>query len=125
MRRIKVLMIDDEEEFCRGIKMGLEETGKFDVITAIRGTEGLQLAKTRRPDVILLDIVMPDITGTEVAELLSEDRDTRKIPILFLTALLKKEEEKGFGRSLSKYHIISKPVNLEDLIQKIEAIATG
>ena len=57
MKRIKVLLVDDEEEICKGLKLCLEETGKFDVLTATTGIMGLYLAKTRRPDIILLDLL--------------------------------------------------------------------
>jgi CheY-like chemotaxis protein len=124
MSRIKVLLVDDEEEFCKALKLILEETGKFEVLTATRGAVGFQLAKSKKPDVIILDIVMPDMTGTEVAEALLEDNDTKHIPIIFLTALLKKHEEESFRKKFTKYHILAKPVNTDDLISRIRDIVS-
>ena len=125
MDRIKVLLIDDEEEFCRVLKLSLEQMRKFDVLTASRGDAGLDLAKSRKPDIILLDIVMPGMSGTEVAEQLREDSETCQIPIIFLTAVLQKGEEGGFGGSTSKYRIIAKPVKVDELIRQIKDAVTA
>jgi DNA-binding response OmpR family regulator len=119
MNRIKVLLIDDEEEFCKALKLGLELTKEFDVLTATTGTAGLDLARKTKPDVILLDIVMPDVTGTEVAERLREEGATRHIPIMFLTALLRKDEEQKVDRSPGEYRIVAKPVDLDYLVAQI------
>jgi DNA-binding response OmpR family regulator len=119
MNRIKVLLIDDEEEFCKALKLGLELTKEFDVLTATTGSAGLDLARKTKPDVILLDIVMPDVTGTEVAERLREEQATRHIPIMFLTALLRKDEETKVDQSHGEYSIVAKPVDLDHLAAQI------
>ncbi len=64
----KVLIIDDELFFCRAIKKNLETNDEFQVLTATRGDEGINLAKDEQPDVILLDIMMPGMSGTEVTD---------------------------------------------------------
>ena len=122
MNRIKVLIIDDEKEVCDGLKLYLEDTKKFDALTAASGIAGFHLAKSKKPDIILLDIIMPDLTGADLAEELLADEDTKDIPIIFLTALMRKREEKKLGGRLMKYHIIAKPVNVNDLIERIENI---
>lgn len=118
--RVKVLTIDDEIEFCKVIKLGLEATKKFEVITASKAREGLRLAKTQKPDIILLDIMMPELTGTEIAEELLETDLTRNIPIIFVTALIKKDEQGDQYGNQSRYQVIAKPVNLKDLAYQIE-----
>lgn len=123
MKMIKVLAIDDEEEFCKIIKLGLESTKKFEVLTASKAKEGLRLARTQKPDLILLDIMMPELTGTEIAEELLESDATSRIPIIFVTALLKKGEE-DYGNQ-NRYQVIPKPVNIGDLIKQIERAVSG
>jgi DNA-binding response OmpR family regulator len=118
----KILIIDDEENFCRALKKGLEMTSTFHVLTATRGDEGLRLAKTQKPDLILLDIMMPDMAGTQVAEELSEDPATSSIPIVFVTAIVKQEEVKRSNGIAGGRNFIAKPVMIAELIKKINAI---
>lgn len=122
MDRIKVLIVDDEEEVCNGLKLYLEDTKRFDVLTATTGLAGFRLAKAEKPDIILLDIIMSGLTGADVAEELLSDEETKNIPIIFLTALMRKSEENKIGGKFMKYHLIAKPVNVDDLIEKIEDI---
>jgi len=90
--KYRLLVIDDEEDFCYFVKNNLEDTGEFDVLTANNGEQGIAIAKEASPDLILLDIIMPGVSGTEVAEVLLKDPQTRQIPIIFLTAVVTKEE---------------------------------
>ncbi|RLC33492.1 MAG: response regulator [Candidatus Nealsonbacteria bacterium] len=90
--RYRILVVDDEEDFCYFVKNNLEDTGEFDVLTANNGEQGIAIAKEASPDLILLDIIMPGLSGTEVAENLLQDPQTRQIPIIFLTAVVTKEE---------------------------------
>jgi CheY-like chemotaxis protein len=118
----KVLIIDDEEFFCRAIKKNLELKNEFQVLTATRGDEGLRLAKAERPDVILLDIMMPGMSGTEVADELLADPVTRSIPILYVTAIIHEDDiQKGAGISSGRA-LIAKPVKIDELIKKINSI---
>ena len=81
-KKKKLLLIDDEEDFCFFVKLNLERTGKFEVLTTINGNEGIIMASRERPDLILLDIIMPEISGGKVAELLLESPKTSNIPVL-------------------------------------------
>jgi DNA-binding response OmpR family regulator len=118
----KILIIDDEENFCRALKKALEMRSTFPVLTATRGDEGIRLAKIHKPDVILLDIMMPGMAGTHVAEELSEDPATRSIPIIFVTAIVKEEELKESGGIIGGRSFIAKPIMIDELIKKINAI---
>ena len=68
MAKSKILIIDDEENLCFLVKMNLEATGRYEVLTATDPREGLKLAKANIPDLILLDLMMPHMEGSEVAE---------------------------------------------------------
>lgn len=118
----KVLIIDDEEFFCRAIKKALESRSAFHVLTATRGDDGIRLAKTQKPDIILLDIMMPDVDGNDVAKELSESPITASIPVLFVTALISREEVRKSGGVIGGRNFIAKPVIIDELIKKINAI---
>lgn len=118
---VQILMIDDEEPFSFFVKLNLETDSRFKVTTAPRGDEGLKLAKSIKPDLILLDIMMPGMFGTEVAGKLLEDPRTKDIPIIFLTAALKKEEADEMDGRIGGREFIAKPITKEELISRIEA----
>jgi CheY-like chemotaxis protein len=121
-----VLIVDDEEEFCFLVKKNLESTGAYQVFSAHNGEDGIMLARLKHPDIILLDVMMPDMNGPDVSELLKKDERTRAIPIVFLTAIVKKEE---IGvtpmRSIGAHWYIAKPVSTEELIQSIVGVLSG
>jgi DNA-binding response OmpR family regulator len=121
MPATKILIIDDEEKFCRSLKKALEIRSIFNVLTATRGDEGIRLAKIHKPDVILLDVMMPGMAGTHVAEDLLEDPTTRSIPIIFVTAIVKDEELKKSGGIMGGRSFIAKPIMIGELIKAINA----
>jgi len=118
----KILIIDDEENFCRALKKGIEMRSTFHVLTATRGGAGIRLAKTQKPDIILLDIMMSDMAGNDVAKELSESPITASIPVLFVTALISREEVRKSGGVIGGRNFIAKPVIIDELIKKINAI---
>ena len=120
MNKKKILIIDDEEDFCFFVKLNLQKTGKFQVFTATSGAEGVRLAKQLKPDLIFLDIIMPYVDGGRVAESLLEDELTREIPFVFLTAAVRQDEVERQGGRIGGRDYIAKPVTPEKLIKKIE-----
>jgi len=119
----RILLIDDEKDLCFFLKANLENTGEFDVLVSTRGDKGIELAQTEKPDLILLDILMPGMSGDEVAEVLLENPATAKIPIIFLTAMVTKEEigdvmlKKRGGRNF-----IAKPLTTKEVIAAINKV---
>jgi len=120
MEKKKILLIDDEQDFTQLVKMNLEATGKYEVKIENRGALGFAAAKQFKPDLILLDILMPDMEGSEVASKLNEDKDTKNIPIVILTAIIKEDEVKESGGFIAGYHFLAKPVSTDKLINMIE-----
>lgn len=116
----KILIVDDEKDVI-GIISDILEYAKYEIIAATNGEEAIELAKQKRPDLILLDIMMPDISGEDVAEMLSDDPSTADIPIIFLTGILTKEEEASI-RKTGAQSIIAKPCTANELIDKIEKL---
>ncbi|MDD5292593.1 MAG: response regulator [Candidatus Omnitrophica bacterium] len=120
----KILIVDDEEDFTKLVKLNLEKTAKYEVKTENIGLRGLAAAKAFKPDLVLLDIFMPDLGGNEIATQLKNDRDTADIPVVFLTAVVRKEEVEGQSGIIGGYHFIAKPVDTEEIIEVIERIVT-
>ena len=117
----KILLIDDEEDFCFFVKLNLEKTGRFEVLTTTSGSIGLTMASREHPDLILLDIIMPEMGGGQVAELLSDNPGTRKIPVLFITAIASRREVQSQEGIIGGRNFIAKPVTPEELMTKIDA----
>ena len=122
-KNIKVLVIDDEVDFCYFVKKNLMRDGPFDVIIATNGRDGIELVKNENPDIILLDLFMPDMPGEDVADALKENTATADIPILFVTALASNDdivdnEENKIGNN----YILPKPIRTKKLIETIMKI---
>lgn len=114
----KILVIDDELDLLRLLALNLEKEG-YRVFQASTGNQGITLAKKELPDLIILDVVLPDIGGWEVCRRLKEDVSTKDIPIFFLTAKRRVEDEIT-GISLAACDYITKPFDMEDLKAKIK-----
>lgn len=117
----KILIIDDEEYFGKLAKKNLELLGDYDVSAVTNGIEGVSLAKKIKPDLILLDIMMPGIDGFEVLKRLKGDPDTLIIPVVMLTAR-EDEESKLKASKLYDESYLTKPIESEELKNKIEDI---
>lgn len=115
----KILVVDDDKVFLKLVEYDLTKNG-FDVITALDGEMGVLLAKTQNPDLILLDINMPDLEGGDVVAMLEAHSETQNIPIIFVTALLTKQEEERRSNMMGKHSFFSKPYNLQRLLEEID-----
>jgi two-component system, OmpR family, alkaline phosphatase synthesis response regulator PhoP len=121
-RRSKILIIDDEGDFCEFVKWSLEKTGRFDVLVATEGPDGIDLARKEEPELILLDIRMPSMNGAEVADHLLHHESTRDIPIAFVTGLLQKDEVEKRSGYIHGFPFITKPITKNELIQYIDSV---
>ena len=121
MEKKKILIVDDEESLAKVFKLLIENTGKYEVWKETKGAKAFSAAKKFMPDLILLDIMMPDVDGGAVAEQLKEDDDTKDIPIVFISAAITKEEEENEqGTIKGGYPILAKPVPMDKLLKTIE-----
>lgn len=118
----KILVVDDEAGFGRLLKLNLERTGKFEVQTETKGSQALNTARSFKPDLILLDIIMPDMDGSEVANRLKSDSATGNIPILFLTALVKNKEVETTSGTIGGHIFLAKPITTDELVKNIETV---
>jgi len=119
----KILIVDDEQDTLSVLGKGLTAEG-YSIIKADNGGDVLDLAKSERPDLIILDILMPGMDGGEVARMLKEVPETKDIPIIFLTGMFPKreEEEEGEeeGRVVAGNIMFDKPYDILKLITAIE-----
>ncbi len=121
MRKNKVLIIDDEKDLCFFLKANLEVRGDYQVKVANSGEDGLQLAERFKPDLIILDIIMPVMDGFRVLDELKKNYRTMHIPVLMLSAK-HDDESKIEAAGLYCEGYVTKPVQVEDLQARIQKI---
>ena len=117
----KILMVEDDEDIRRVAVMALKFKGGFQVVTAADGLEGLAMAAQEKPDVILLDSMMPNLDGPETCRRLKADPALAKIPVIFLTAKSQKKEIDA-GLELGAIGYLVKPfdpMTLADELKKL------
>jgi two-component system sensor histidine kinase/response regulator len=119
MEKKKILVVDDERDLLLILKKGLSAEG-YSVITADNGHDGIASAKTKHPDLMILDRVLGDIQGEEVATRLRKDPITKNIPVIFLSALLSAPNNAERFTILDNSELLIKPYNFEDLIEAIQ-----
>jgi CheY-like chemotaxis protein len=118
----RVLTIDDQTDIRRLIRMTLEFEG-FDVLEAGGGPEGLEMAWSKKPDLILLDVMMPGMTGLTVASMLRTDERLKHIPVVMLTALDRESDmEAGLATGAQAY--LAKPFSPMELLDVVERLIT-
>ena len=117
----KILIVDDVRDALFILQKELEARG-YSVIAADSGHEALNLAKSERPDLIILDICMPNMDGSELAARLKEDPATEGIPIIFLTCLFQKKDGEEQGRVVAGNVLIAKPYDIGALSTEIRVL---
>ncbi len=117
MSKYKILVVDDEKRMVRFIQLNLEQDG-FQVVTAYNGNEALDQVRTQLPDLVLLDIMMPDIDGFEV---LKKIREVNDVPVIMLTAK-GEEDDRVKGLELGADDYITKPFSPRELVSRIKAV---
>lgn len=116
----RILVIDDERNLTMLVKLNLEKTGRYEVREENRATRGHAAAREFKPDLVLLDVMMPDMDGGDVLAQLKGDAALKDVPIVFLTATVLKEEVAKQGGSIGGYPFIPKPFQTEVLLARIE-----
>lgn len=117
----RILIVDDEESILAVVRVSLKMTTTWDVCTATSGSEGIQIARAKQPDAILLDVMMPDMSGVETFQHLQADPQTASIPIIFLTARIRGGAANGI-HDLNCAGAITKPFDALKLAERIAAI---
>ena len=115
----KILLVEDSESQLRFLKEGLEKNG-FDVETASNGSEAYRKVYTVAPDIIVSDIVMPAIDGYQLCRMIKNVEETKKIPIILLTALESKIDN-FWGKKSGAQLFLSKSIDINELVKNINA----
>jgi two-component system OmpR family response regulator len=115
----RVLVIDDDPDTTQLIKLFLERKGDYRVFEENDPHKAHQTARNLRPDVILLDVVMPEVDGGEVAARIQNDPVLQSTPIIFLTALVTKGETQN-GLEIQGHSFLAKPISIHELIEAID-----
>ncbi len=119
----KVLIVDDEKDIVETLKFMLEAEN-ISCITAYDGEEAFNKVKSEKPDLIILDVMLPKINGYKVCRLLKFDTKYKDIPILMVTAR-SQEEDKEIGRETGADEYITKPFDIQELVNKAKQILKG
>ena len=120
MTKKKILIVDDEAELVDLVKIRLEAAG-YDVIKAYDGQEGLEKAKSEKPDLVLLDIMMPKMDGYKVCGLLKMDARFKKIPVILFSAKAQKEDAQ-LAKEVGADQYVTKPFEAAVLLSKIQEL---
>jgi DNA-binding response OmpR family regulator len=116
----KILLVDDEPALTRMMKLNLERIGKFEVFTENSGPKAVEAVRKYQPDLIFLDVMMPGKSGDDIAHELRQDKDLASIPIVFLTAIVSRDETDVLGSTIGGNRFLAKPVKSEELLEVIE-----
>ena len=120
MNNLKILVVDDEKNIVELIKMNLESSG-YEVIEAYTGMEAITKTNIFSPDLIILDLMLPDIDGLQVCKMLKNNEDTVHIPIIMVTAR-SEETDKVHGLSMGADDYITKPFGISELEARIKTV---
>jgi len=118
---VKILIVDDENDIRRIARLGLERVGKMQVIDAASGAEGVEKARSEKPDAVLLDVMMPGQDGPATLQSLRADPATASIPVIFLTAKAMPSEVERL-RALGATGVLSKPFDAMTLAAQVRAL---
>jgi two-component system OmpR family response regulator len=120
-RQPRVLVVDDEEHITELVAMGLTYNG-FDVERAASGRSALDMVQSRRPDLIVLDVMLPDLDGFEVARRIRQAEGAgTQVPVIFLTAR-DATQDKVQGLRLGSDDYVTKPFSIEELVERVKAV---
>lgn len=125
MSKHKILIVDDEVNLTKMLKLNLDETGNYEVKTLNDGKLAMDLVKEFMPDLVLLDVMMPDIQGNEIADKIFQDDEIKHIKIVFLTAIVTKNEVPENSKTIGGRKFIAKPVKIDELVSILEEELAG
>ena len=118
----KILVVDDEAALTRMIKLNLERTGNYEVQTENIGGNAIEAIREFQPDLLFLDVMMPGVDGTDIAQRLKNEEEFADLKFVFMTAIVSKAETDVLGSTIAGNEYLAKPVKTEELIETIERV---
>ena len=115
----RILIVDDNPRFSHSARLILQESGQYVVCEENDAASAVETARSFRPDLILLDLVMPQLDGAEVAAQVESDWALHGVPIVFVTGLVTRDEARN-GERIDGHRVVSKPVSSFDLLGAVE-----
>jgi CheY-like chemotaxis protein len=116
----RILVVDDEPAITRMIKLNLEQTGRYEVRTENLARMAIEAAREFRPDLILMDVMMPGMLGSEITAQLQADPELCAIKFVFLTAVVTKDEALRSTGQIGGHPFVAKPISADDLCRVVE-----
>ena len=120
MEKKRIMVVDDDLGFSRMMKLNLERLGEYEIRVENSGSHAVATAREFKPNLILLDVIMPEVDGGDVAAMLKQDPFLKDIPVVFITALVSGEENASGGLIRSGYRFIGKLASEKEILQCIE-----
>ena len=120
MAKKRILVVDDEKSLTNLLKLNLEETGNYEVRAENWAEDAVPAAREFKPDLILLDIIMPRMPGGNVAAEIDADPQLKGTPIVFLTAAVRKHQVEENEGIICEHPCLAKPASIEEVIAAIE-----
>lgn len=119
IRKAKVLLVDDSDVVLLTERMLFRSLGDYELLFANNGKEAVEVARAEHPDLILMDIVMPEMNGIEACRAIRSDKSTREIPIIMVTTRAEEESiSEGYEAGCNDY--VTKPIDKHELTQKMK-----
>jgi two-component system, OmpR family, response regulator len=119
MKKRRILVVDDDSAFTRILKLTLEETNDYEVHTENAAGTACAAARQFRPDLVFLDVMMPEMDGGDLASRFQADPQLAQVPLVFLTAAVRKKEVYDRGGTIGGLPFLAKPVDLPEVIDCI------
>ena len=116
----RILLVDDEKSLTTLMKLNLEESGRYEVRVENWPEDAQAAAREFKPDLVLLDIIMPRLPGGDVAALFKADPQLKDVPIVFLTAAVRKSQVEDHEGYICDYPCLAKPATAEEVMAMIE-----
>jgi DNA-binding response OmpR family regulator len=118
---MKILLIEDEEDIANALEFNLRKEG-FEFYHSIDGSEGFEKIKKLKPDLVILDVILPSMDGFSVLRKIKSEKDLKKVPVIMLTAR-DQEIDKITGLELGADDYVSKPFSIRELLARVKAVA--
>jgi DNA-binding response OmpR family regulator len=122
MNRRRILIVDDDMELSRMLKMGIEQSGPYEVRVENDPRRAKSVALAFMPELLLMDVIMPWMDGGSVVAEIRQEETLKKVAVIFLTSILNKDEAAAHGNRIGNDPVLAKPVSVGEIMRRIEGV---